>query len=128
MALSIHRLLAIARKELRHITRDVRIFFLVTLSPAFLLLVLANIFALDANNATVAWLDYDRTPTSRAYQATITADGTFRIVEIAEDYAGVEAALRRGGADLALVIPAGFEASLLRGIRPAVVLAVADGV
>ncbi len=128
MAFSISRLLAITRKELRHITRDVRIFFLVTLSPAFLLLVLANIFALDANNATVAWLDFDRTPTSRAYRAAITADGTFRIVEVAENYAEVEAALRQGRVDLAVIIPAGFESDLLRGIRPAVVQAVADGV
>ncbi len=127
MAFSLRRLLAITVKELRHITRDVRIFFLVTLSPAFLLLVLANIFALDANNATVAWLDYDRTPSSRAYRAAITADSTFRILEFVEDYAAMETALQQGRVDLALVIPAGFEADLSRGVRPAVVQAVADG-
>ncbi|MGQ9489170.1 MAG: ABC transporter permease [Anaerolineae bacterium] len=127
MAFSIRRLLAITIKELRHITRDVRIFFLVTLSPAFLLLVLANIFALDAGDANLAWLDYDRTPASRAYQAAITADGTFRITAIAENYQAVEGALRRGKVDMALIIPAGFEADLLRGARPAVVQAVADG-
>lgn len=127
MALSIYRLLAITVKELRHITRDVRIFFLVTLSPAFLLLVLANIFALDAGNATVAWLDYDRTATSRAYRAAITADGTFRITEIVETYQAVETALAQGRVDVALIIPAGFEADLLRGVRPAVLQATADG-
>lgn len=127
MALSISRLLAITWKELRHITRDVRIFFLVTLSPAFLLLVLANIFALDASDAMVAWLDYDRTASSRAYRAAITADGMFRIVEVADNHVEVEAALRQGRVDLALIIPAGFEGDLIRGVRPAVVQAMADG-
>ncbi len=36
MIFSLRRLLAITVKELRHITRDARIFFLVTLSPACL--------------------------------------------------------------------------------------------
>ena len=38
--------LAIARKEYRHLTRDVRTLFLVTVAPAFLLLTLAYVFSL----------------------------------------------------------------------------------
>ena len=60
MSFSVRRLLAVVFKELRHITRDVRIFFLVTLSPAFLLLVLAYIFAFDVSNVSLGWLDGDR--------------------------------------------------------------------
>ena len=83
--------------------------------------------ALDAGDATVAWLDYDRTPSSRAYRSAITADGTFRIVEVVENSTAIEAALQQGRVDLALVIPAGFETDLLNGVRPAMVQAVADG-
>ena len=57
MNFSVRRLLAVVFKELRHITRDVRIFFLVTLSPAFLLFVLAYIFAFDVGNVSLGWLD-----------------------------------------------------------------------
>jgi hypothetical protein len=41
------RLSAITRKELRHITRDARIFFSVTLSPAFIIFVLSYVFSVD---------------------------------------------------------------------------------
>ena len=68
-------------KELRHITRDVRIFFLVTLSPAFLLFVLAYIFAFDMGNVSLGWLDGDRTPPHAVCLAAITADGTFRLAQ-----------------------------------------------
>lgn len=127
MAFSLCRLLAIILKELRHITRDIRIFFLVTLSPAFLLLVLANIFAFDVSTANLIWLDHDRTPTSRAYLSAVTADGTFRVAKVAADDAEVKAALLAGSADVALVIPAGFEAALTRGSLPAVAQMLADG-
>jgi hypothetical protein len=53
MSFSLRRLSAITRKKLRHITRDFRIFFLVTLSPAFLLVILSYLFAFDL----VSWMN-----------------------------------------------------------------------
>ena len=132
MSFSPRRLLAVVFKELRHITRDVRIFFLVTLSPAFLLLILAYIFAFDVGNVSLGWLDGDRTETSRAYLAAITADGTFRLTDTATSYDDLEAALLAGRIDIALVVPPGLERSLARGAAaaaggPATILALADG-
>ena len=126
MVFSPYRMFAITRKELRHITRDFRIFFLVTISPAFLLLILAYLFALDVGNVNLAWLDGDRTATSRAYLAAITDDGTFRLTEIPTNYAQVGDALLAGQADVALVVPPGFESDLLAG-RQTEVQVVADG-
>lgn len=127
MNVSLRRLSAITRKELRHITRDVRIFFLVTISPAFLLLILANIFAFDVSAISLAWLDQDRTPASRAYLAAITADDTFRVAVTAGSYAELEAALLAGQADIALIVPPGFANDLARGVGPIAVQALADG-
>ncbi len=130
---SARRLSAIAFKELRHITRDFRIFFLVTLSPAFLLVVLAYLFAFDVSHVRVAWLDSDRTAASRALLAAVTADGTYILVEMPTSEQNVEDILLRGHADVALIVPNGFEADLERwqtrqgGDRPARVLVVADG-
>ena len=45
--MSIRRLLVVARKEFRHVTRDARLLFLVTVAPAFLLTTLSYVFALD---------------------------------------------------------------------------------
>ncbi|MGQ9553935.1 MAG: ABC transporter permease [Anaerolineae bacterium] len=123
---SLRRLAAITRKEVRHITRDFRIFFLVTLSPAFLLVVLSYLFAFDAGNTNLVWLDWDCSPASRAYLQAITSDGSFRLVQVVDDYDAVEAALQDGRADIAVVVPAGFEEELLAG-REAAVQAVADG-
>lgn len=132
MKQAVYRFRAVILKELRHITRDVRIFFLVTLSPAFLLLVLAYLFAFDVGNVNLAWLDGDRTPTSRALLSAITADGTFRLVEQATSYAELHAALLAGRVDVALVVQPGFEADLIRGAqpgagRPVTVQVLADG-
>lgn len=123
---SLRRLLAITAKELRHITRDVRIFFLVALSPAVLLLVLAYIFAFDAGNVRLAWLDEDRSATSRAYLAHLTSDGDFVMARAAAGLADVEAALLAGQVEVAVIVPPGFEADLLAG-RSVKVQAVADG-
>lgn len=114
MGFSLPRTLAVIAKELRHITRDLRIFLLVTVSPAFLLLVLAYIFAFDVNNVSLAWLDHDRTAASRALLAALTADGTFRVNENARSYDDVEAALMSGRAEVAVAVPSGFEKDLLR--------------
>jgi ABC-2 type transport system permease protein len=132
MSLSPRRLLAVVAKELRHITHDARIFFLVTLSPAFLLFVLAYVFAFDVGNVNLGWLDGDRTATSRAYLAAITADGMFRVAENATSYEELETALLAGRVDIALIVPPGFERQLARGAtdaagRPVMVQALADG-
>lgn len=128
MRFSLRRMGAVILKELRHITRDVRIFFLVTVSPAFLLLVLAYIFAFDVGEISLGWMDGDRTATSRALLAAVTADGTFRLTEAIDSYDGIEAGLLAGRLDAVLVVKPGFEAELLRGDRrPVSVQAVVDG-
>lgn len=47
VTMSIRRLLVVARKEFRHIIRDPRILSLVTVAPAFLLIALSYVFAMD---------------------------------------------------------------------------------
>ncbi len=104
----ISRTFAIFRKEVRHIVRDVRVLFLVTLAPAFLLLMLSYVFSLDYQHSKVAVLDWDKSAVSRDFIAQITADGDFTLKSYLSDYAGAEASLLAGDADLALIIPRGF--------------------
>ena len=52
--MSIRRLLAVARKEYRHIARDVRLLFLVTVGPAFLLITFSYVFAFDVDQVDIA--------------------------------------------------------------------------
>lgn len=124
--MSIRRLLAVTRKEFRHITRDVPLLSLVTIAPAFLLLTLSYVFAFDVDRVNIAVRDMDRTPLSRALLANLTADGDFVVVAHLQREEEIEPLFIRSIADLVLVIPHGFTDAALRG-GPAEVQCIADG-
>lgn len=124
--MSIRRALAIARKEFRHIFRDLRTFFLVTVSPAFLLLTLSHIFVLDVQRLDLAVWDLDGSSLSRQYVATLTADGDLRVRDRVTSYAALDRLLLAGRVDAGLVIPPGFASGLQAG-RQVQVQAVVDG-
>jgi ABC-2 type transport system permease protein len=124
--MSIRRLLAVARKEFHHITRDVRILLLVTVGPAFLLVTLSYVFALDVDRVDIAIRDLDRTPLSRTLLAKITADGNLAVVAHVQREQEIEPLFTRDIADLILVIQHGFTDALLAG-GPAELQCIADG-
>lgn len=124
--MSIRRLLAVSRKEFRHITRDARTFFLVTVAPAFLLVTFSYVFAVDVERVDIAVRDLDRTPLSRAFLASLTADGDFVVVAYVEREEEIEPLFARDAADLVLVIPHGFADAVMGG-GLAEVQCVADG-
>ncbi|MBC7226989.1 MAG: ABC transporter permease [Thermoflexales bacterium] len=124
--MSPRRTLAILRKEFRHIFRDLRLFFLVTVSPAFLLLLLAHLFVLDVQQIEMAVWDLDRSSLSRRMIAALTADGEFQVRAWVDSYAELDRLLRAGRVDCGLVIPDGFARQLEAG-GPAPVEAVVDG-
>lgn len=124
--MSPRRLWAVLKKEFRHIFRDLRLLFLVTMAPAFLLLLLAHVFVLDVREMEIAVWDQDNSALSRGLVAALTADGEFRALYRVEGYAELEGLLRSGRADGGLVIPPGTERAVRAG-RAASVQAVVDG-
>jgi ABC-2 type transport system permease protein len=124
--MSILRTLAVARKEFRHILRDLRTFFLVTISPAFLLLTLAYIFAFDVEQVELAIWDLDESSLSRRFVAALTADDEFQVAAHFSSYSELDHLLMSRQADAALVIPPGFERAVRAG-RRIEVQAVLDG-
>jgi ABC-2 type transport system permease protein len=124
--MSFRRLLAITRKELRHIARERRTLFLVTVSPAFMLLTLAYIFSLDVSHFTLAVLDQDRTSLSRAYLSHLTSDGELEILYVADRPEQLDRWLVQAKVDIALILPPGFADELHRGQTVPVQL-IADG-
>ncbi len=117
---------AVVRKEARHIMRDRRSFFLVTVSPAFLLLVMAYTFMVDIENVAVAVMDRDGTPLSRRYLAGMGGTGDVLVRYVADDYGDLERWLMTSEAKAAIVVPPGFEASLQAG-REAQVQVLVEG-
>ncbi|NIS82518.1 MAG: ABC transporter permease, partial [Anaerolineales bacterium] len=71
--MSFRRLWAVAVKEFNHIMRDPITLFLVILAPTVVLFVMAFAVAVDIRHVPIAVLDYDRSPTSRAFVQQITA-------------------------------------------------------
>lgn len=121
------RMLAIAHKELRHVTRDMRTLFLVTIAPAFLLLILAYVFSFDAEHFDLVVLDQDKSALSHRYVADLTGDGTFRVVGYIECYEEIDTWLQASQAHAALIIPPGT-ADRVQAHRPAPIQAIFDGV
>lgn len=113
--MSLRRTAAIVRKEVLHIVREPRNLFLVTVSPAFLLLLLANIFSFDVREFNLAVLDLDLTPVSRDYWASLTSDPDLHLVYTVESYEEIEPLLVGGKIDAALIIPSGFGDTIHRG-------------
>jgi ABC-type Na+ efflux pump permease subunit len=124
--MSVRRLWAITRKELRHVTRDWRTLFLVTVSPAFLLFTLSYIFSFDVERTQMAVVDMDRSPTSRRFVETLTADGELVVTARPDDYEQIDRLVLAGQVALALVIPPGFGDHLDSG-APTQIQAIFDG-
>lgn len=109
------RLLAIARKEIRHIARDPQITFMAVIAPAFVLFLLAYVFAVDARTSRIGVMDLDRSPTSREVVSKLTASGELMVVRECRDYDEIGHLLTRGEAQGVLVIPHGFGESVAAG-------------
>jgi ABC-2 type transport system permease protein len=122
----IRRTWAIARKELRHIGRNRLTLFLVTLSPAMLLFLLAYVFAFNIDRADLAVLDLSRSQAARDYVSRITAGGALRYAADAASYQEIDRLLVAGAVDAALVIPPDFDQQLA-GPASAQVQLVVDG-
>ena len=124
--MSLHRTITIIRKEILHIVRDPRNFFLVTIAPAFLLLLLAYVFSFDVKQLNLAVLDLDRTSLSRSYTESLSSDRDLVLAYVVNGYEEIQPLLVRGDIDAALVIPPGFSNTVHRG-QPAQVQAIIDG-
>ncbi len=124
--MSVHRTVAIVRKEILHIVRDPRNLFLVTVSPAFLLFLLAYIFSFDIGQINLAVLDLDRSSLSRRYLASLTSDQDLVLVNPVERYGDILPLLKSGEVDAGLVIPPDFADQIQDG-QAVQVQAIVDG-
>jgi ABC-2 type transport system permease protein len=123
---SVHRLWAIARKELLHIVRDGRSLFMVFISPAFTLMMLSYLFTWDVEHFSLGLFDEDKSVLSRQYVASLTEDGTFDLRQEVQGYGEANRALLDGQVQGVLVIPPGLM-DKVNGGEPGQVQAILDG-
>lgn len=104
----LRRTWAVARKELRHIGRNRITLFLVSITPALLLFMLAYVFSFNVDQADLAVMDLSASPASRAYLSSLTSSESLHLAEEAADYETLEHLLVAGTVDAAVVVPPDF--------------------
>jgi ABC-2 type transport system permease protein len=109
------QLLAVLRKETLQTARDPRMLFMLMFAPTVQLLVFgyAVDFKVDKLPAVIA--DQDRSAESRKHLRALLADGTLRRAGTVESSAEAEAAIDRGEATVAIIIPPEFGRTVGRG-------------
>ncbi|GAB6097288.1 ABC transporter permease [Desulfatiferula olefinivorans] len=106
--INLRRLRAVARKEFIHVIRDWRSLFLALAIPVILILLFGYALTLDLRNVpTIIW-DQSKTAESRELISLYEGSPYFSIRGRTDTYAGIEDALVRGRAMVALVIPGDF--------------------
>lgn len=102
-------------KELKQFRRDPLLLPLVFVMPVLQLLMFGYVVAADVTNLPTALVDHDQTTTSRGIEDAFAASGYFRIIARPESETELQPLLDSTRAQVAIVIPAGTEASLARG-------------
>jgi len=106
-------ILAVARKEFRHIVRDRSTLFLVLFTPTLLLVFMAYALTADIHHVAIAVLDYDRSPAARAFIQQITAGDDLDLYTQAVSFDELDRLLLEGKIKAAVVLAPGFSRSLL---------------
>jgi ABC-2 type transport system permease protein len=124
--MNLRRLTAVARKESLHLVRDWRSLTLALAIPLILILLYGYALTLDLRLVpTVVW-DQSRTPESRELLSLFQSSPYFAVKGYHEDYQGLQNALDRGLAMVALVIPGDFAAKV-QAAKPVKIQIIGDG-
>ncbi len=122
--MSYRHLWAVTRKEIQHIFRDRATFILVLITPTVVLLLMTYTLAVNIGHIPLAVLDYDQSPTSRAFIQRITAGEDLDLHARVDSIAEIEDLLILGQVKAAVIISPKFGRDLLslRGIDLQVII------
>ena len=120
------RLIAIADKELRQLMRDPLTMAMMVALPVVQLLLFGYAINTDVRHIPAIAYDQDHSAASRDFVRSIEATGFYDVVGHVESYGEIAAALRANRARVAIVMPPGYSADLLRR-EPTSVQLVVDG-
>ena len=124
--MNLRRLSAVARKETLHLLRDWRSLTLALVIPLLLILLYGYALTLDLRQVpTVIW-DQSRTPESRELLSMFHHSPYFAVKGYRDDYDGLQQALDRGIAMVALVVPGDFAAKV-KAAKPVKIQIIGDG-
>lgn len=105
---------AIAKKELRQLSREKRMLFVIFFFPLFLLLIFGYAINLDVKHIQLAVLDFDRTSETRSIVNSLASSEYFDLVGYVKNYNEARHYLNIGKAQLVIVFPEDFTKNLYR--------------
>ena len=114
LAASWTRLWAIAVKEILQLRRDRLTLAMMAALPVMQLLLFGYAIDTDVRHMPTVVFDQDHSARSRDFAQSLEATGFYRLVGAVQSYPEIAHALRGGDAQVALVIPPGYERDLLR--------------
>lgn len=120
--LSWSRLAAVMIKELIQMRRDRLTFAMMVVVPLLQLVLFGYAINSDPKSLPTLMLVEENGPFARALTAGLANSGYFRMAGQVRSRAEADRALALGDAQFVVTIPAGFEAALVRGEHPAVLL------
>jgi ABC-2 type transport system permease protein len=111
--MSLRRLFAVGRKEVRHILRDPYTLFLVLFTPTLLMVLMAYALTVDIRHVPIAVLDLDRSPLSRRFVQQITAGDDLDLQAQVDRAEQIEDLLIGGRIKAAIILGPSFAEDLL---------------
>jgi ABC-2 type transport system permease protein len=123
---SLRRLWAVAVKEYNHIMRDPITLGLVLLAPTLVLFLMGFAMTVNIQHVPIAVLDYDHSPTSRAFIQRMTAGDDLDLIAQVHEFEEIDALLLRGKIKAAIVVNPRFAEELL-AMRSMPLLVIIDG-
>lgn len=109
------RVFSVLRKETREILRDPYTLGIALVLPLVMLFLFAYGVNTDVRNIKMVVLDFDQSIASRDYSRAFANSGYFRLLGSVGSYDDIAYLLDRDRADVALIIPPGFDKTLSSG-------------
>jgi len=123
------RILAVARKETRHILRDPRSLAVAIAMPLMMVVLYGYAIDMELKHLTVAFLDQDQSTASSELKREMTSSGFIVPVNALVNRNQIEPGFRRGEFRAVVVIPAGYSEALITRLESPVQILIdgADG-
>jgi len=103
--MSWHRLFAIAKKEFKHLFRDIRMLSILIFFPAFLLVVFGYAINFDVHHVRIAVYDGDRSDFGPEFIKSLTSTDYFSLVDYIENKNEIKKILDEKIAQCVIVLP-----------------------
>ena len=108
------------KKEFKQVFRTREMLSIIFIAPMIQMLVLGFAISTEVKNVSLIIADFDRSRISREILQAFEHTDRFRVVGYETSYRGIETAIHRWQAQMAIIIPADFGRNLQRGLQPEV--------